>query len=172
MTTERQTILETPFASLWYYPGERIVHHQVHKYIFGPALRELLTTGADVLNAHGATKWLSDDRNGGAMSGEDKAWADVHWTPRIATQWRTWAIVPPDAVFGRMSIRRIAQEKRMLGVDVRLFDSPGDALAWLVAPPGPGGARRAALPFSADMPAARRRRVLGSGLTGEDPSAV
>jgi hypothetical protein len=130
---EKQTIIETPFASLWYYPAERIVHHQIHKYIYGDAFRDLLTKGAEVLEAHGATKWVSDDRHNSALPGEDKEWADTHWRPRvIQAGWKTWAIVQPEAVIGLMNMRRIVHELDGLGVEVRMFTRPEDALAWIV----------------------------------------
>jgi hypothetical protein len=131
---QRQTLIETPFASLWYYPAERIVHHQIHKYIFGEALRELLTRGTAALREHGATKWVSDDRRNGALRNEDKEWADTLWKPAtVAAGWKTWAVVPPETIVGLMNIRRIVQESRALGVEVQFFSSGEDALAWIVA---------------------------------------
>ena len=130
---QRQTIIETPFASLWYYPAERIVHHQIHKFIYGAAFRELLMKGAEVLKANGATKWVSDDRNNGALSSEDKAWADTSWQPQvIRSGWKTWAIVLPETIVGQMSIRRIIRENELLSLEVQVFTSPEEALAWIV----------------------------------------
>jgi hypothetical protein len=130
----RQTIVETPFASLWYYPAERIVHHQIHKFIYGEAFRELFMKGAEVLKANGATKWVSDDRKSGPLSGEDKAWADTCWQPLvIRAGWKTWAIVLPETVVGQMNIRRIIRENEKLSLEVQLFTSPEEALAWIVA---------------------------------------
>ena len=30
-----QTIIDSPFATLWYYPDKKIVHHQIHKFVHG-----------------------------------------------------------------------------------------------------------------------------------------
>jgi hypothetical protein len=129
----RETVVETPFASLWYYPAERIVHHQIHKFIYGEAFRGLLMKGAEVLKAKGATKWVSDDRNNGALRSEDKAWADTSWQPLvIRAGWKTWAIVLPETVIGQMNIRRIVRENEKLSLEVQLFTSPEEALAWIV----------------------------------------
>lgn len=130
----RQTVIETPFASLWYYPAERIVHHQIHKFIYGAAFRDLLLKGAEVLKANGATKWVSDDRNNGALRGEDKEWADTFWQPLvIRSGWKTWAIVLPETVVGQMNIRRIIQGEGLRSLEVQVFASPEEALAWIVA---------------------------------------
>ena len=129
----RETVIETPFASLWYYPAERIVHHQIHKFIYGEAFRELLMKGAEVLKANGATKWVSDDRKNGPLSGEDKAWADTRWQPLvIRSGWKTWAIVLPEKIVGQMTIRRIIRESALLNLEVKLFTSPDEALSWIV----------------------------------------
>ena len=128
----RQAIIETPFASLWYYPEERIVHHQIHRFIFGEAFRELLTKGAEVMKENGATRWVSDDRNNGALSTEDKAWADTIWRPMaLRSGWKTWAIVLPETVVGQMNIRRIIQAEEVRCLEIQLFTSPDDALAWI-----------------------------------------
>jgi hypothetical protein len=129
----RETVIETPFASLWYYPAERIVHHQIHKFIYGAAFRELLMKGAEVLEANGATKWVSDDRNNGALPSEDKAWADASWQPLvIGSGWKTWAIVQPEKIVGQMNIRRIIRENALHNLEVQLFTSPEEALSWIV----------------------------------------
>lgn len=129
----RQTVIETPFASLWYYPEERIVHHHIDKYIYGAAFRELLMKGAEVLKANGATKWVSDDRNNSALSSEDKAWADTIWQPLVLRSgWRTWAIVLPENIVGQMNIRRIIQAETLRSLEVQVFASAEEALAWIV----------------------------------------
>lgn len=129
----RETVVETPFASLWYYPAERIVHHQIHKFIYGEAFRELLLKGAEVLKANGATKWVSDDRNNGALRSEDKEWADACWQPLVVRSgWKTWAIVLPETIVGQMNMRRVIQGDGLRSLEVQLFSSPEEALAWIV----------------------------------------
>src|SRR5688500_8182126 len=39
------TIIDSPFATLWYHPGPGIVHHRIHKFIHGQAFRDLLLAG-------------------------------------------------------------------------------------------------------------------------------
>src|SRR5690349_12528592 len=50
-------IIDNPFATLWYHPEKRIVHHRIHQFISGKAFRDLLLTGTDVLTKNQATKW-------------------------------------------------------------------------------------------------------------------
>jgi hypothetical protein len=129
---ERQTIVSTPSAVLWYYPAAGIVHHEIKHFIHGQELRDLLSRGAEVLISHHATKWLSDDRRNGALSKEDGEWADTVWRPPvIAAGWRVWAMVPPESVVGHMDIAKYTAAIAALGLKVRSFADPVTALAWL-----------------------------------------
>lgn len=129
---ERQTILDTPGASLWYYPKEKIVHHQIHRYVCGPELRELLTRGGEVLKKNGARKWLSDDRKNGPLSKEDGQWADQIWLPPVvAAGWNTWAMVHPELVIGQMNVKQFTDGFAKKGLTVKVFDDPAKAMAWL-----------------------------------------
>ena len=66
-----QTIIDSPFATLWYYPDRKIVHHRIHKFIFGKDFRDLLMAGTEVLRKNQAAKWLSDDRSNSVLAKED-----------------------------------------------------------------------------------------------------
>jgi hypothetical protein len=130
---ERQTILATPSAMLWYYPAAGgIVHHEIKRFIHGQELRDLLSRGSEVLIERHATKWLSDDRKNGALSKEDAAWAESVWRPPVlAAGWRAWAMVPPESVVGHMDISKYTAAAGALGLKVRTFSDPVTALAWL-----------------------------------------
>jgi len=43
-----RTILDNKWATLWYHPAEKIVHHEIHEPIVGKPFRELLTKGAEL----------------------------------------------------------------------------------------------------------------------------
>lgn len=129
---DKQVILDSPSATLWYHPADRIVHHEVHKFLHGPALRELLTKGGEILKLNRARKWLSDDRKNGALSKEDGEWAATVWQPGIvAAGWNTWAMVQPEAVIGQMNIKKFTENFLALGLKVKVFREPGEALTWL-----------------------------------------
>ncbi len=129
---ERESILSTPAASLWSYPKLKIVHHEIHKYIFGPELREVLTRGGEVLRANHAHKWLSDDRKNGPLTKEDGQWANDVWRPGvIAAGWNAWAMVQPAMVIGQMNIKQFTDSFAKLGLKVRVFDAPEPAMDWL-----------------------------------------
>src|SRR5262245_33432777 len=64
-------VIDNPFATLWYHPEKRIVHHRIHQFISGNAFRELLLTGTEILTKNQATKWLSDDRMNAVLRPED-----------------------------------------------------------------------------------------------------
>ena len=91
------TIIDTPYATLWYHPGPGIVHHQIHKFIHGQPFRDLLLAGLDTLQKNRAQKWLSDDRFNAVLRPEDVDWSHQFWFPQtVRAGWKYWAIVQPE----------------------------------------------------------------------------
>ena len=133
MFESKLTVLDNEFVSIWCYPTERILHHEFYKYVFGDTLRAFLLTGVEAFEAHGCTKWLSDDRKFGAILPEDKEWGDKVWRPRIlAAEWKYWAMVLPSTVTGKMNIQKMVDEYRALGVSAQFFSTPEEAMTWLL----------------------------------------
>ncbi len=128
----KTTVLDNTYATVWYHPEKKIVHHQIHKFLFGPAFREVLTTGAELIEKHGAKKYLSDDRGNSVVSKEDGEWGNTVWAPRVLKAgWKYWAIVMPEKVIGQMNMKQFAQWYGERGVTVQVFDNPDAALKWL-----------------------------------------
>jgi hypothetical protein len=113
-----------------------IVHHVMHRFVVSAMFRQALETGLALMQAHGASKWLSDDRRNRAISSDDAQWARGDWRPRaIAAGFRTWAMVLPEGVVGQMRTRRIVEYARGSGLTVETFDDADAALRWLEQQP-------------------------------------
>ena len=126
-------VLDNKYATVWCYPTKGIIHHILHRYFYGETFREILSTGADALEQYHCTKWLSDDRNFGAIHPDDKAWGDAEWKPRvISAGWKYWAMVLPEKVTGQLNIQKMVDEYRHLGVISKIHSDPNDALTWLL----------------------------------------
>ncbi len=126
--------IDNEYVTLQVDPERGIVHHRFKKFIFGDFFREALSTGVELMERYGATKWLSDDRSNGALSAADTAWSSTEWNERARRAgWKTWAVVLPESVVGQMNMRRFIQRHQAEGVDVRVFTDPELALAWLAA---------------------------------------
>jgi hypothetical protein len=131
----KNTIVDTEYATLWYYPENKIVHHKFHKYIYGEEFRQILEKGLEIFKQHHAQKWLSDDRNNSALTPEDSEWGINNWSPRVVgAGWKYWAIVMPDKVVGQMNMQRFIEIYAKQGVTVQIFDDPDEALTWLGNP--------------------------------------
>jgi hypothetical protein len=126
------TIIDTDYATLWYYPESKIVHHVWHKFIYGEEFRQVLKKGMELFEQHGAQKWLSDDRNNSALPPEDFQWGVTEWSPRVfALGWKYWALIMPDKVAGQMNMNRAMKTYIDQGLTVRVFSETEEALKWL-----------------------------------------
>jgi hypothetical protein len=127
------TIIQNEFVSLWYYEEEGIVHHKFHKFLYGEPFREALTMGLEVMETHGAVKWLSDDRNNAAIPQEDRLWSATVWRPRaVKSGWKYWALLLPTRVTGQMSMQSILNSYAEVDdIVYKLFENTRSALDWL-----------------------------------------
>ena len=130
----KETIIENEFVTMWYYRDKKILHHQIHNYLIGDDLKNMLNTGIKKLKETGACKWLSDDRSYAPLPKEDIEWGREVWTPKaLAAGFRHWAIVMPESVTGKMSHRRMVQEYADIGLNVNVFSDVDEAMEWLEA---------------------------------------
>jgi hypothetical protein len=129
-----ETILDNEYATLWYHPEDKIIHHKFHKFIWGDDFRDVLIKGVEIFEEHHAQKWLSDDRNNSALRQEDTDWGVNVWNPRmVKAGWKYWAVVMPEKVIGKMNLRRFVKINSDLGITVQVFSDPDEALIWLKA---------------------------------------
>lgn len=129
----RETIIDKPRMSLFYHPLEKIVHHELHQYPGLELLQEVLMRGLDLIRDHGATKWLSDDRNGGALPKSHHDWGGSVWAPQvIAAGWKYWGLVlPPNDLLHTANMQKLSRLYASQGVTVEVFSDPDDAFRWL-----------------------------------------
>ena len=127
-----ETIIDNEFAILRYYPNEKVVYHKFKKFFYGEDLHQVLDKGTEILKEKGAQKWLSDDRDFGALHPDDRAWGEREWNPRtIAAGWRFWAVVVPRSAVGQLSTKALVKMFSELGVEVQAFSDPDEAMEWL-----------------------------------------
>ena len=130
------TVIDGPELTLWYHRDKRIIHHQLHKYPGTKVLESALEKGLATLREHGAHKWLSDDRNSGALPKSHHEWAQNVWGPKAAgAGWRYWALVPPTEMLGSANMSRLKEIYGALGVTANVFSDPFQAMAWLMQCP-------------------------------------
>lgn len=132
MLSNRITVVDTDYATLWYYPDAKIVHHVFHKFIYGQEFRNVLEKGLELIKEHGATKWLSDDRKNSTLPTVDLEWSMNDWFYRVfELGWRNWAVIMPDKVFGQATMNRIMARNIQEGLNIKVFEDPDEALIWL-----------------------------------------
>ena len=132
ITGTHETIIDNEYATLKYYPQEKVMHHTFKKPIGGTEFRAILNGGAELLARHGASKWLSDDRLNGAMSDEDTQWSMTDWFPRaMKGGWKYWALVVPADVLGKINMKEFIDMYWEKGLRIMVFVDPAEAWKWL-----------------------------------------
>lgn len=126
------TVISNDYATLVYYTDKKIVHHTFHKPIAGEEFRRVLNTGADLLQQHGADKWLSDDRGIGPLSPEDTEWSKTNWFPRsVQAGWKYWALVVPENIYAQLNLKEFTDSYSQQGLRIMVFVDPEAAMKWL-----------------------------------------
>jgi len=132
LNVNKEVLIDNDYATLWYYPDTKIIHHKLKKFIYGEHLINLLTTGAEYFEKKGCKKWLSDDRNSSALRKADIEWGETYWKQRIMKAgWKYWAIIMPNLEVGKLSMKSLIKEYSELGVTVELFNDVESAFKWL-----------------------------------------
>jgi hypothetical protein len=130
------TILDDEYVSLWYHPEAKIVHHKMKQFLVPGVFQKLLSAGAELMEKHGATKWLSDDRDNTVATPEDLEWADEVWNPRVVKAgFRYWAIVVPSKMVAAIQMKNVQAKRREQGIEVESFETVDEAMAWLESRP-------------------------------------
>ncbi len=130
------TILDTDQITMWYHPEKKIIHHQMHKYTYGPTFRDALLKGVDAMRQYRAQKWLSDDRLNPVLKPEDNEWALTEWAPLVMKAgWKYWAIVQPANLVAKLRMDKNSKVFAEKGVTVQFFSDPDEALRWLESVP-------------------------------------
>jgi hypothetical protein len=126
------TILDNAFATLWYHPEKKIVHHVIHKFIYGEEFKKLLLTGTETLKKNGAKKWLSNDKSNTVLRTEDTNWGQENWFPQtIQAGWKYWAIVQPAAAIAQMNMEKLVKLYSSMGITAKFFSDENEAMKWL-----------------------------------------
>ncbi len=125
-------LLDNEFSSLWFHTEKKIVHHKIKKWIKGDDFKALLDKGYETTKLQKSVKWLSDDRNNGALPTEVEKWAKEDWFARMMkVGWKYWALVLPEKIVGQLTVKRHSEEYAKAGLTVKLFTNPEDGLKWL-----------------------------------------
>lgn len=131
-TRSKITVFDAEFATLWFYPDTRILHHKIHKFMPRGAYQQLLTSGLEYLEKHQASKWLSDNSENPIVSQENVRWARAVWARRaMQAGLKYLATVMPEQAMGRIQMREFIQDWKDRGLTLQILRDPDEALDWL-----------------------------------------
>lgn len=125
-------LIDEKLLTLKVYPELKIVTHQLHGFVEGEPFRNMLLAGVRAFQKYGCNSWLSDDSKNSMVSLDDLEWGRNVWEPRMfETDWKRWALVFPEKLFGNMAMKGIAKYYLEHGIDTEVFRSYDDAFSWL-----------------------------------------
>ena len=126
------TIFDNEYIAMWYHTDTKIVHHHYYPQLNSHFLRAGLDRGIELMKEHGATKWLSDNREVEPHSAEDTEWINSNWLPRVINAgWKYWALVVPSTVVAQMNMNEFVESFYDQGIRVMVFTDPDKAMHWL-----------------------------------------
>ncbi len=127
------TALSNDYFDLLFHEDEKIVHHIYKTPMDSDHLQELLSAGTDLMEEHGATKWLSDNRLlVNAFSNEAAEWVNNVWLPRtIKAGWKYWAMVVPQSLIGQADHVKYVESFYNTGVWVTVYSDVEPAMKWI-----------------------------------------
>ena len=126
------TLYESNAVTVWYHPETKIVHHKIHKFVYGEEFHKFLLIGTETLKKNHAQKWLSDDRSNTVLRPEDMEWGAVNWFPQtIEAGWKYWAIVQPEKIIAQTNMKKLVEDYGKMGVVAKFFTDSDEAMKWL-----------------------------------------
>jgi hypothetical protein len=129
---DKEIVVDNEFGTMWFYPGKKIIAHQIKKFIYGESLYNFLLAGTEMMRKNKAHKWLSDDRYSPVLRKEDMEWGVTNWFPQtVQAGWKYWAIVQPIKTVGQMNMEELVKNYSKAGVIAKFFTDPDEALKWL-----------------------------------------
>lgn len=130
-----EIIFDSPFATLWYHPESKIIHHQTHPHQgawLPEEFRNMMLLGSKTLTEKGADKWLSDDRNTLAANKEEFQWGAEFWFPEtVKAGWKHWAIVQPKHIIAQLNLEKVVKDYKSQGINAMFFSDVDEAMQWL-----------------------------------------
>ncbi len=129
---DAEVIYDSPYATLWYHPESKIIHHKIHKFSKDEEFRTFINLASNTLAEKGATKWLSDDRSVLMVEKEGIGVKTELWTSRtINAGWKYWAIVKPKHIISQINMEKMVKYYNTLGITARFFTEVDEAMHWL-----------------------------------------
>jgi hypothetical protein len=130
-----EVIYDSPFATLWYHPESKIIHHQTHPQKGswqGDEFRKMMMLGSEFLAEKNSKKWLSDDRDTIGASKEEYQWGVDFWFPKtVKAGWKHWAIVQPKHIIAQLNMEKVVKDYKAQGINAMFFSDFEEAMRWL-----------------------------------------
>lgn len=127
-----EVIYDSPYATLWYHPESKIIHHKIHKFSKNEEFRFFINLASRTLAEKGATKWLSDDQTVVMVEQRSSESNLELWSKKtIESGWKYWAIVKPKHIISQINMEKMVKYYNSLGITAKFFTDMDEAMHWL-----------------------------------------
>ena len=130
-----EVIYDSTFATMWYHPESKIIHHQTHPQKGSwhhEEFRSMMLLGTQTIKEKGAQKWLSDDRETIGARKEEYQWGVDFWFPEtVKAGWKHWAIVQPKHIMAQLNMEKVVKDYKAQGINTMFFSDVDEAMQWL-----------------------------------------
>ncbi len=122
-----------PVYEIFYNPDLNAVVMNWHGYSTSKQLKSGSEKMLQTLVEHKANKVLANIKDMILISTEDQNWIEHSFIPRSSEKgFKAIAIVKPTSYFNRVAVENIAAKVEIRDlVQIKIFDSEGEAIAWL-----------------------------------------
>ncbi len=129
---DSEVIYDSPYATLWYHPESKIIHHKIYKFSKAEEFLTFINLASNTLAEKGAKKWLSDDQSVLLVEKEGDTLNTEKWSKKtIEAGWKYWAIVKPKHVISQINMEKMVKYYNSLGITAKFFTDVDEALHWL-----------------------------------------
>lgn len=107
---DTEVIYDSPYATLWYHPESKIIHHKIYKFSKAEEFLTFINLASNTLAEKGAKKWLSDDQSVLLVEKEGDTLNTEKWSKKtIEAGWKYWAIVKPKHVISQINMEKMVK---------------------------------------------------------------
>jgi len=110
--------------------ADKILLKTVRGFVYGDEMETLFNAGYEKIG--NINRLFGNRELKPYYRKEDIDWINNDWLPgMLRAGWKYWAVIEPEHTPGKLSMRNFLDYYQEQGIELRIFNNPDDAIAWL-----------------------------------------